>query len=335
MSSTFIIAEAGVNHNGSFEMALRMIDEACAAGADAVKFQTFKAERFIAADAPKAGYQRETTGPDESQLDMVRRLELDEAAHSRLLYYCRDKGIQFLSSPFDLESIDLLDRLGLGLFKIPSGEITNLPYLRKIGALKKRLILSTGMADLSEIEDALNVLRDAGTPLETITVLHCHTEYPTSYQEVNLRAMLTIRSAFPGISVGYSDHTLGIEVPIAAVALGATVIEKHFTLDRNLPGPDHRASLEPRELAAMITAVRNIERALGTGIKAPSLSERKNLAVARKSIVAAGPIKKGEAFTEKNITVKRPGTGITPMRWDEIIGRKATKPYQKDEPIEA
>jgi N,N'-diacetyllegionaminate synthase len=335
MSSTFIIAEAGVNHNGSFEMALRMIDEACAAGADAVKFQTFKAERFIAADAPKAGYQREATGPDESQLDMVRRLELDEAAHSRLLYYCRDKGIQFLSSPFDLESIDLLDRLGLGLFKIPSGEITNLPYLRKIGALKKRLILSTGMADLSEIEDALNALRDAGTPLETITVLHCHTEYPTSYQEVNLRAMLTIRSAFPGISVGYSDHTLGIEVPIAAVALGATVIEKHFTLDRNLPGPDHRASLEPRELAAMITAVRNIERALGTGIKAPSSSERKNLAVARKSIVAAGPIKKGEAFTEKNITVKRPGTGITPMRWDEIIGRKATKPYQKDEPIEA
>jgi N,N'-diacetyllegionaminate synthase len=335
MSSTFIIAEAGVNHNGSLEMALRLIDEACAAGADAVKFQTFKADQFIAANAPKAGYQRETTGPHESQLDMVRRLELDEAAHTLLLRYCLDKEIQFLSSPFDLESIDLLNRLGLGLFKVPSGEITNLPYLRKIGALKKRLILSTGMADLSEIEDALNVLKDAGTPLETITVLHCNTEYPTSYEEVNLRAMLTIRSAFPGISVGYSDHTLGIEVPIAAVALGATVIEKHFTLDRNLPGPDHRASLEPCELAAMITAVRNIEKALGTGIKVPSLSEQKNLTVARKSIVAAGPIKKNEAFTEKNITVKRPGTGISPMRWDEIIGRKATKPYRKDEPIEA
>jgi N,N'-diacetyllegionaminate synthase len=335
MSSTFIIAEAGVNHDGNFETALRMIDEARAAGADAVKFQTFKAERFIAADAPKAGYQRETTAADESQLDMIRRLEMDEAAHSRLLHYCLDKGIQFLSSPFDLESIDLLDRLGLSLFKIPSGEITNLPYLRKIGALKKRLILSTGMADLREIADALNVLTDAGSPLETITVLHCNTEYPTSFEEVNLRAMLTIQSAFPGISVGYSDHTLGIEVPIAAVALGAAVIEKHFTLDRNLPGPDHRASLEPRELAAMIKAVRNIERALGAGTKTPSLSERKNLLVARKSIVAAGPIKKGETFTEKNITVKRPGTGITPMRWDEIIGRKATKPYRKDEPIEA
>jgi N,N'-diacetyllegionaminate synthase len=335
MSSTFVIAEAGVNHNGSFEMAVRMIDEACAAGADAVKFQTFKAERFIAVDAPKAGYQKDTTGPDESQFDMVKRLELDEAAHSRLLHYCRDKEIQFLSSPFDLESIDLLDRLGLGLFKIPSGEITNLPYLRKIGALKKRLILSTGMADLREIADALNVLTDAGSPLESITVLHCNTEYPTSFEEVNLKAMLTIQNAFPGISVGYSDHTLGIEVPIAAVALGAAVIEKHFTLDRNLPGPDHRASLEPRELAAMIKAVRNIERALGTGTKTPSLSERKNLLVARKSIVAAGPIRKGEAFSEKNITVKRPGTGINPMRWDEIIGRKATRPYRKDEPIEA
>ena len=334
MNNTFIIAEAGVNHNGSLEMALRLIDAACAAGADAVKFQTFKADKIIAVNAPKADYQKDATGSDESQLEMVRKLELDEAAHTRLHHYCQDKDIRFLSTPFDLESIDLLTRLGLEIFKIPSGEITNLPYLRKLGALKKRLILSTGMADLSEIKDALDVLVDAGSRMEDITVLHCNTEYPTPFEDVNLRAMLTIRSAFPGISVGYSDHTLGIEAPIAAVAMGATVIEKHFTLDRNLPGPDHRASLEPDELAAMISAIRNIEKALGTGIKKPSPSESRNIPVARKSIVAAAPIKKGETFTEMNITVKRPGTGITPMRWDEIIGRKAAKPYRKDELIE-
>ena len=334
MNNTFIIAEAGVNHNGSLEMALRLIDAACAAGADAVKFQTFKADKIIAVNAPKADYQKDATGSDESQLEMVRKLELDEAAHTRLHHYCQDKDIRFLSTPFDLESIDLLTRLGLEIFKIPSGEITNLPYLRKLGALKKRLILSTGMADLSEIKDALDVLVDAGSRMEDITVLHCNTEYPTPFEDVNLRAMLTIRSAFPGVSVGYSDHTLGIEAPIAAVAMGATVIEKHFTLDRNLPGPDHRASLEPDELAAMISAIRNIEKALGTGIKKPSPSESRNIPVARKSIVAAAPIKKGETFTEMNITVKRPGTGITPMRWDEIIGRKAAKPYRKDELIE-
>ena len=334
MNNTFIIAEAGVNHNGSLEMAFRLIDVAVAAGADAVKFQTFKADKIIAVNAPKADYQKETTGSDESQLEMVKKLELDETAHIRLHQYCQHKGIQFLSTPFDLESIDLLNRLGLEIFKIPSGEITNLPYLRKLGALKKRLILSTGMADLGEIEDALDVLTESGTPLENITVLHCNTEYPTPFEDVNLRAMLTIRNAFPGISVGYSDHTTGIEVPIAAVAMGATVIEKHFTLDRNLPGPDHRASLEPHELAAMISAIRNIEKALGTGIKKPSPSELKNNLVARKSIVAAAPIKKGETFTEMNITVKRPGTGINPMRWDEIIGRKAAKPYRKDELIE-
>ena len=334
MDNTFIIAEAGINHNGSLEMALRLIDVACAAGADAVKFQTFKADRIIAVNAPKAEYQKDATGTDESQLEMVKKLELDEAAHTRLHNYCQDKDIRFLSTPFDLESIDLLTRLGLEIFKIPSGEITNLPYLRKLGALKKRLILSTGMADLSEIKDALDVLADAGSRMEDITVLHCNTEYPTPFEDVNLRAMLTIRSAFPGISVGYSDHTLGIEAPIAAVAIGATVIEKHFTLDRNLPGPDHRASLEPDELAAMISAIRNIEKALGTGIKKPSPSESRNIPVARKSIVAAAPIKKGETFTEMNITVKRPGTGITPMRWDEMIGRKAAKPYRKDELIE-
>ena len=334
MNKTFIIAEAGVNHNGSLEMAMQMVDVAVAAGADAVKFQTFKAEKIIAINAPKAGYQKETTGKDESQLEMVKKLEFDETAHTKLYQYCRHKGIQFLSTPFDLESIDLLDRLGLEIFKIPSGEITNLPYLRKLGALKKRLILSTGMTDLGEIEDALDVLAETGTPKGNITVLHCNTEYPTPFEDVNLRAMLTIRNAFPGISVGYSDHTNGIEVPIAAVAMGATIIEKHFTLNRNLPGPDHRASLEPHELTAMISCIRNIEKALGTGIKKPSPSELKNKPIVRKSIVAASPIKEGETFTEMNITVKRPGTGMSPMRWDEIIGRKAAKPYRRDELIE-
>jgi N,N'-diacetyllegionaminate synthase len=333
-NKTFIIAEAGVNHNGSLEMAFQLIDVAIAAGADAVKFQTFKAEKVIAVNAPKAGYQKKTTESDESQLGMVKKLELDETAHTVLNQHCQGKAIQFLSTPFDLESIDLLYRLGLEIFKIPSGEITNLPYLRKIGALKKRLIVSTGMADLGEIEDALDILTESGTPLGNITVLHCNTEYPTPFEDVNLRAMQTIRNAFPGISVGYSDHTLGIEVPIAAVAMGASVIEKHFTLDRNLPGPDHRASLEPHELTAMISSIRNIEKALGTGIKKPSPSDLKNKPIVRKSIVAATTIKKSEPFTEINITVKRPGTGITPMRWDEIIGRKATKHYRRDELIE-
>lgn len=334
MNKTFIIAEVGVNHNGSLEMAFQLIDVAVAAGADAVKFQTFNAEKVISVNAPKAEYQQKALGSDESQLEMLKKLELDETAHIRLNQYCQQKDIQFLSTPFDLESIDLLDRLGLKTFKIPSGEITNLPYLRKLGALKKRLIISTGMADLGEIEDALDVLTESGTPLENITVLHCNTEYPTPHEDVNLRAMLTIQNAFPGIKVGYSDHTIGIEVPIAAVAMGATFIEKHFTLNRNLPGPDHRASLEPPELAAMIAAIRNIEKALGTGIKKPSPSELKNKPVARKSIVAVKTIKKGETFTEKNITIKRPGTGISPKRWDEIIGRKASKNYRRDDLIE-
>ena len=333
-NKTFIIAEAGVNHNGSLDMALKMVDAAVAAGADAVKFQTFRAERIIAASAPKAGYQQQTTGSDESQLEMVKKLELDELAHTRLYQHCQSKDIQFLSTPFDLESIDLLNRLGLEIFKIPSGEITNLPYLRRLGTLGKRLILSTGMADLGEIEDALDVLTESGTPLGNITVLHCNTEYPTPFEDVNLRAMLTIQNAFPGIAVGYSDHTSGIEVPIAAVAMGARVIEKHFTLDRNLPGPDHRASLEPHELSAMISGIRNIERALGTGIKKPSPSELKNKPIARKSIVAARDIVRGEPLTEENLTVKRPGIGISSMRWDEIIGCKAAKAYRRDELIE-
>jgi len=332
-NKVFIIAEVGVNHNGSLEMAFQLIDVAVAAGADAVKFQTFKAEKVIAVNAPKADYQKETTGADESQLEMVKKLELDETAHIRLHQHCRHKGIQFLSTPFDLESIDLLNRLGLEIFKIPSGEITNLPYLRKLGVLKKRLILSTGMADLGEIENALDVLTESGTPLENITVLHCNTEYPTPFEDVNLRAMLTIRNAFPGIAVGYSDHTNGIEVPIAAVAMGATIIEKHFTLDRNLPGPDHKASLEPDELKAMVQAIRNIEKALGNGIKRPSPSEVKNKPIARKSLVATQPIKTGELFSAENITAKRPGVGISPMRWDEVLGQAAQKDYEKDELI--
>ena len=331
-NKTFIIAEAGVNHNGSLEMALKLIDVAVAAGADAVKFQTFKAEKVIAVNAPKADYQKETTGSNESQLEMVKKLELNEGAHKTLLNHCRLKGIQFLSTPFDLESIDLLNRLEVEIFKIPSGEITNLPYLRKLGALKKRLILSTGMADLGEIEDALDVLTEAGTPLENITVLHCNTEYPTPFEDVNLRAMLTIGRAF-GVAVGYSDHTPGIEVAIAAAAMGATVIEKHFTLDRNLSGPDHKASLEPNELKSMVQAIRNIEKALGTGIKNPSPSELKNKPIVRKSIVAARSIRKGETFTVENLTIKRPGTGISPMRWDEILKMKASRDFYKDEII--
>jgi N,N'-diacetyllegionaminate synthase len=332
MNKTLIIAEAGVNHNGSLEMAKLMVDAAVAVGADAIKFQTFKAERVIAVNAPKAAYQKEITGSNESQLEMIKKLELDEKAHTILNQYCLEKGIQFFSTPFDLESIDLLNRLGLEIFKIPSGEITNLPYLKKLGSLKKQLILSTGMADLGEIEDALKVLTESGTPLDKITVLHCNTEYPTPFEDVNLRAMLTIGHAF-GVTVGYSDHTNGIEVAIAAVAQGAAVIEKHFTLDRNLPGPDHQASLEPDELKKMIVSIRNIEKALGDGIKRPSPSEAKNKPIARKSLVAARPIKAGEIFTAENISAKRPGVGISPMRWDEMLGQVARKDYEKDELI--
>jgi N,N'-diacetyllegionaminate synthase len=332
-TKTFIIAEAGVNHNGSLELARKLIDVAVEAGADAVKFQTFKAEKVVTLSAVKAEYQKQATDANESQLDMIRRLELDPLAHGALFQYCKQKSIQFLSSPFDLESIDLLYSLGLEIFKIPSGEITNLPYLRKIGALKKKIILSTGMADLGEIEDALDVLMEAGMVREDITVLHCNTEYPTPFEDVNLRAMLTIKAVFPSIQVGYSDHTPGIEVPIAAVAMGAKVIEKHFTLDKNMKGPDHKASLEPNELKAMVKAIRNIEIALGSGIKKSSPSELKNMTIARKSIVAARNICKGEAFTEENLTVKRPETGINPMRWDEMIGRMANKDYKIDELI--
>ena len=332
LKKTFIIAEAGVNHNGRLELAIKLVDVAVEAGADAVKFQTFKAEKVVSVNAAKAAYQIQTTNAAESQFDMIQRLELDRSAHEELFHYCKEKGIQFLSSPFDLESIDLLNKLGLKIFKIPSGEITNLPYLRKVGILKKEIILSTGMADLGEIEDALDVLLKAGTEIKNITVLHCSTEYPTPMQDVNLKAMQTIATAF-NIKVGYSDHTLGIEVPIAAVALGATVIEKHFTLDKKMEGPDHRASLEPNELNNMVHAIRNIEKALGSGIKKPSPSELKNKSIVRKSIVATKDINKGVTFNEENLTIKRPGTGINPMRWNEVIGQKANRNYQKDEEI--
>jgi N,N'-diacetyllegionaminate synthase len=329
---TFIIAEAGVNHNGSLDIARRMIEVASNAGADAIKFQTFKAERLVTKTAPKTQYQMQSTDTDESQIEMLRKLELDEESHKILFDRARDAGIQFMSSAFDLEGIEFLYNLGVEIFKIPSGEITNLPYLRKIGALGKKVILSTGMADLGEIEDALIVLSNAGLSKEHVTVLHCNTEYPTLIDDVNLKAMQTIETTF-GVSVGYSDHTLGIEVPIAAVALGARVIEKHFTLDRNMEGPDHKASLEPRELKTMVGAVRNIEKALGDGTKKPAISEIKNKSIVRKSIVAARDIHGGEAFTEENLTVKRPGTGISPMRWDELMGKKAERDYKVDEII--
>ena len=330
--NVFIIAEAGVNHNGSIELAEKLIDVAADAGADAVKFQTFKAEKLVSKTAKKAAYQMNTTDASESQYEMIKKLELDVDTHKELIAYCKTKEIMFLSTPFDHESIELLHDLGLEIFKIPSGEITNLPYLRHIGSLGRQIILSTGMADIGEIEDALDILTTAGTPKEKITILHANTMYPTPMEDVNLKAMQTIACAF-GCNVGYSDHTLGIEVPIAAVAMGARVIEKHFTLDRTMVGPDHKASLEPYELGAMVEAIRNIEKALGTGIKKPSPSEKPNMEVARKSIVAARPIVKGECFTEENLTIKRPGNGMSPMRWDEIIGTIAQKEYETDEPI--
>ena len=330
---TFIIAEAGVNHNGNINLAKKLIDVAVEAGVDAVKFQTFKAENIISKVVPMAEYQIKNLGKELSQLDMIKELELTYKDFQDLKIYCEKKEIIFLSTPFDIESARFLKDLGLEIFKIASGEITNYPLLKEVGGFKKKVILSTGMADLGEIEDALDVLMDSGTKREDITVLHCNTEYPTPFEDVNLKAMLTIKEAFK-VNVGYSDHTLGIEIPIAAVALGATVIEKHFTVDKNLPGPDHKASLEPDELKAMVKAIRNIEKALGNGIKKPSKSELKNINLTRKSIVAKRDIKKGEIFTEGNITTKRPGTGISPMLWNYVVGRKAPRNFKKDEKID-
>jgi len=331
--SVFIIAEAGVNHNGSVELAKKLIDVAVEAGVDAVKFQTFKTENLVSKRAQKANYQKENMNDGEnSQFSMLKKLELDVETHTELIEYCNSKKIMFLSTPFDLDSIDLLNELKLPIFKIPSGEITNLPYLRKIGALEKQVVLSTGMADIGEIEDALDVVTKAGTKKENIIVLHANTMYPTPMEDVNLRAMQTIGTTFD-VAYGYSDHTLGIEVDIAAVAMGATCIEKHFTLDNTMEGPDHKASLEPHELISMVKAIRNIEIALGSSVKKPSKSEIPNIAVARKSIVASKTINIGEILTEENITIKRPANGINPMRWDEVVGSKALKYYSEDELI--
>lgn len=330
---TFIIAEAGVNHNGDLELARQLIDRAAEAGADVVKFQTFSADRQVTRTAKKADYQTHTTASKESQHEMLRRLELTAEMHKELIAHCAARNIGFFSTGFDIESVDLLLSLGQDHFKIPSGEITNLPYLRHIGRLGKAVILSTGMATIGEIEAAIDVLEQAGTPRADMTVLHCTTEYPTPMAEVNLRAMQSIHAAF-GVVVGYSDHTRGIEVAIAAVAMGACVIEKHFTLDRNLPGPDHKASLEPEELKAMVAAIRNIEVALGDGIKRLTPSEARNKLVARKSLVASQAINAGEVFSVESVTAKRPGTGISPMRWDEVIGRPAPRDFSADEMIE-
>ena len=331
--TTLIIAEAGVNHNGDVDMALRLIDAAADARADLVKFQTFSADRLVTTNAKKADYQARTTDECESQHEMIQRLELTRETHETLIAHCASHGIGFFSSGFDSESVDLLVELGLERLKIPSGEITNLPYLRHVGHYGMPVLLSTGMATMDEIEAALIVLEQAGTPTERVTVLHCSTQYPTPIAEVNLRAMLTIRDAF-GVEVGYSDHTSGIEVTTAAVALGATVIEKHFTLDRRLPGPDHAASLEPSELKAMVVAIRNIEQALGDGIKRPTAGELRNRPLVRRSLVARSSIRAGEVFSESNVAVKRPGTGYSPMRWDEVVGRPAPRDFVPDELIE-
>ncbi len=332
MNKTLIIAEAGVNHNGSIEMAKQLIDAAAVAGVDYVKFQTFKTEKLVTKDAKQAEYQQRNAAED-SQYAMLQKLELSEAQHEELIIYCMQKEVRFLSTAFDLESIEYLHSLNLGLWKIPSGEITNYPYLKKIAQYGEPVIMSTGMCSMDDVEQALNVLLKNGLTKEQISLLHCNTEYPTPMQDVNLKAMLQLRDEF-GIKVGYSDHTKGIEVPIAAVALGAEVIEKHFTIDRTLPGPDHKASLEPNELKAMVDAIRNIEQALGDGKKHVSASEEKNMAIARKSIVAAKDIKKGEFLTEDNLTTKRPGSGIYPMRWEEVIGTKAIRDFKEDELVE-
>ena len=329
---TTIIAEAGVNHNGSIEIAKKMIDVAAFAGADLVKFQTFKAESLVIHSADKAEYQKKSTSMSESQFKMIKKLELDQTAHEELIEHCVQKGIRFLSTAFDHDSIDLLAKLDIPFYKIPSGEITNQPYLRHLGRMGKPVVMSTGMSTLKEVQAAMNVLLDAGIKKDDLTILHCNTEYPTPMKDVNLKAMLTIGEQLR-VAIGYSDHTLGIEIPVAAVAMGATVIEKHFTLDRTMPGPDQAASLEPEELKAMVVAIRNIEKAMGNGVKKPSSSEIKNIPIARKSIVAANKIEKGEIFTEKNLTVKRPGTGVSPMLWGEVLGMIAEKDYLIDDEI--
>ncbi|MBF89505.1 MAG: N-acetylneuraminate synthase [Candidatus Marinimicrobia bacterium] len=333
LNKTLIIAEAGVNHNGSIKIAKKLVDIAVAADTDFVKFQTFKAKTLLTKNAEKAEYQKLQTDKCESQFDMIKRLELSKSDHKILHSYCKEKGIPFVSTAFDKDSINLLLEFDIPFFKIPSGDITNLPYLRYIGSMGKPVIMSTGMADLEEVRIAMEILLEGGLKKSELTILHCSTEYPTPMIDVNLKAMETIRNELD-VKVGYSDHTNGIEVAIAAVALGASVIEKHFTIDRNLSGPDHSASLEPKELQAMVSAIRNIELATGDGKKTPNKSEKKNIVIARKSIVAKKKIKKGEFFSEKNITVKRPGTGISPMKWDEILGSIAGENYYENDLIQ-
>ncbi|MFA5903233.1 MAG: N-acetylneuraminate synthase [Desulfobacula sp.] len=333
MNNVFIIAEAGVNHNGDIETAEHLIDAAVNAGADAVKFQTFCAEDICSKSAPRAEYQDRNTGTDESQFLMLKKLELDHKAHARLMAHAAKKNIRFMSSPFDLNSIELLYALGLEVFKIPSGEITNLPYLEKIGSLQKDIILSTGMADMAEIQLAVDILEKQGCKRNKISLLHCCTEYPAMPEHVNLRAIRTLKKAFPGMMIGYSDHTRGIEIALAAVAMGAGIIEKHFTLDKSMKGPDHKASLDAGELKGMVCAIRNIEKAMGDGNKTPSPSEIKNRQVVRKSIVALKSIKKGEIFSQSNVTIKRPGTGISPLEWYRVLGKKASRDFEPDDLI--
>lgn len=332
MEKTFIIADAGVNHNGSLETAKKLVDAAVEAGADAVKFQTFKSEDHFGINAQKAEYQKETTDENETLMEIAKGLEINRQMHIELINYCKEKKIIFMSTPMDLTSVDLVKELGMEIYKIGSGNITNLPLLKKIGKLNKSVILSTGMSYLNEIADAIEVLNDAGTKKENITVLHCNTEYPTPIKDVNLKAMKSIQRAF-NIKVGYSDHTMGIDVSVAAVAMGASVIEKHLTLSRAMQGPDHRASTEPQEFKEMVNNIRKIEVALGDGNKMPSPSEKKNISFFRKSITALTDIKKGDMFSEDNITVKRPGNGINPMKWDQVLGEKAVKDFKKDELI--
>ena len=333
MTKVFIIAEAGVNHNGSIDLAKKLIEVAAEAGADAVKFQTFKADNLVSKHAQKADYQKKTTSTDESQYQMIKKLELDEAAHKSIIEYCEKKKIIFLSTPFDHESIDMLNTFGMTIFKIPSGEITNLPYLRHVGSLRKEIILSTGMSDLSDVENALNVLIKSGANKNEITLLHATSEYPCPIDEVNLLAMDTLKAKF-AVKVGYSDHTEGVDISIAAVARGACIIEKHFTLDRKMEGPDHKASIEPNDLKLMVQSIRHVEQALGDGIKRPTKSEVRNMLVARKSIVASRDIKAGEILSLDNISVKRPGVGISPMKWDDVIGKPAKRNFLADELIE-
>lgn len=331
MKRTLIIAEAGVNHNGDIGLAKELIDVAAECGADYVKFQSFKAKNIISVNAVKADYQTRNTGnAAESQLEMVRKYELGRTQHEQLITHAESRSVKFLSSPFDLESVELLSELGITLFKIPSGEITNLPYLRAVARKKGEVILSTGMSSLDDVAKAISVLEENGLVREKLTVLHCNTEYPTAFRDVNLNAMLTMGNTFR-VAVGYSDHTPGITIPIAAVALGATVIEKHFTLDRNMEGPDHKASLEPGELKSMIDAIRDVESAKGDGVKRPSESEQKNIGIARKSLVAGRAIRAGETLTDDNLAVKRPGTGISPMLWDDVIGKSVTRDFEEDE----